>query len=211
MMTPAKTSASGTNEKTKICQLLNKPLALLCHLRQRLCHCEVAAGDRGNLGHGSRVPNECQRLLRREACPEHCQRACPEHCRRACPEHCRRACPEHCRRACPEHCRRAPRKDIHVPLAAQCAGAWPGRRAMRSSQAGRSLWISGSSSKLCSGGGEDVIHSSVFPSQGSSPAVLGAVSSALKKLAMKNSIETAIVKAPMVEMRFHSSQPWPGW
>src|SRR3989304_9843567 len=131
MMTPAKTSASGTNEKTKICQLLNKPLALLCHLRQRLCHCEVAAGDRGNLGHGSRVPNECQRLLRREACPEHCQRACPE------------------------HCRRAPRKDIHVTLAAQCAGAWPGRRAMRSSPAGRSPWVSGSSSKLCSGGGED--------------------------------------------------------
>ena len=82
---------------------------------------------------------------------------------------------------------------------------------MRRSNAGRSLWTSGSASKLCSGGGEEVIHSIVLPSQGSSPALFGAVASVLMTLAMKNSIETAIVNAPIVEMRFHSSQPWPLW
>ena len=60
---------------------------------------------------------------------------------------------------------------------------------------------------MCSGGGEEVIHSSVLPSQGSSPAVLGAENMVLKKLTRKKQMDSAIMKAPMVEIRFQISQP----
>jgi len=74
--------------------------------------------------------------------------------------------------------------------------------------AGRSLWISGSESKLCSGGGDEVIHSRVLPSQGSLPAIFGP-RMLFRKLMMKTMRASAIKKAPMVEIRFQISQPWP--
>ena len=41
---------------------------------------------------------------------------------------------------------------------------------MRASRTGRSLYTGSTVSKLYDGGGEDVAHSSVLPSHGSSPA-----------------------------------------
>src|SRR5438552_1695999 len=70
----------------------------------------------------------------------------------------------------------------------------------RRSKTGRSERIGGSVSKLYGGGGEVVAHSSVFPSQGSSPTC-----SPLMKVATRfrssGMMLIAIVKAPTVEMR----------
>ena len=54
-----------------------------------------------------------------------------------------------------------------------------------------------SRSKLCAGGGEDVAHSRVFASQGSSLAV-GGFRMLMMKLTMKISTESAIRKEPSV-------------
>ena len=64
-------------------------------------------------------------------------------------------------------------------------------------------------SKLCTGGGEDVRHSSVRPSHGSGPAG-GPCRSERTALIAKSRIESAMPKAPIVDIRFQNSQPRPG-
>jgi hypothetical protein len=64
-------------------------------------------------------------------------------------------------------------------------------------------------SKLYGGGGEVVAHSSVLPSHGSSPAGLPLMNVATT-LMRNGTMLTAIMKAPIVEMKFsavHSGLP----
>ena len=66
--------------------------------------------------------------------------------------------------------------------------------------------MSGSRSKLYGGGGEDVAHSRVLPSHGSSPAILP-LRSETKTFQMNGSIDAAMMKPPTVASRFQSFQP----
>src|SRR5439155_8201568 len=71
----------------------------------------------------------------------------------------------------------------------------------RQSNAGRSERIGGSHSKLCSGGGEDVTHSSVYPPHGSSPA--GRLCrNACTRSVRKISTPTAMMNPPTVASSF---------
>src|SRR5688572_23202985 len=72
------------------------------------------------------------------------------------------------------------------------------------SQNGRALLTSGIAAKLYSGGGEDVVHSSVAPSHGSFPASSPA-RVLLHAFTKKTSTPSAITKAPTVATRFHVS------
>src|SRR5205823_944648 len=72
------------------------------------------------------------------------------------------------------------------------------------------LPISGTVSKLYSGGGDVVAHSSVSPCQGSLPA--GAPCLRLRHQFQKVSrTPNASRKAPIVDSRFQTSHPSPGW
>src|SRR5438552_103117 len=64
----------------------------------------------------------------------------------------------------------------------------------------------GISSKLCSGGGDEVIHSIVRASHGSLPAISPCLRECTA-LYMKSRIEAAIVNEPIVDTMFQKSQP----
>ena len=76
----------------------------------------------------------------------------------------------------------------------------------RRSNIGRSLRMGGSRSKLYAGGGEEVAHSSVFASHGSSPTRSPLIRVATT-FTRNGRMLTAIMKAPIVEIRFSSFQP----
>ncbi|MCU1451585.1 MAG: hypothetical protein JWP02_3755 [Acidimicrobiales bacterium] len=65
----------------------------------------------------------------------------------------------------------------------------------------------GISSKLYSGGGELVVHSSVRASQGSSPTF--SVFRVFSTLMMNTSTERAMMKEPTVATKFQKSHPRP--
>jgi hypothetical protein len=71
----------------------------------------------------------------------------------------------------------------------------------RRSNTGRSdrIWIS--RSKLCAGGGDEVAHSMVFASHGSSVAVRG-FRIEMTKFTMKSRTDSAMRKAPAVASSF---------
>src|SRR5436305_8548925 len=77
------------------------------------------------------------------------------------------------------------------------------------SHRGRLLRTTGSFSKLYSGGGELVVHSSVHPSHGSSPASWPERSECTT-FTKNVRIERAWKKTPMVSNMFQNSQPRPG-
>src|SRR5262249_35149731 len=80
------------------------------------------------------------------------------------------------------------------------AGTW-----LRS-HSGRALRIGGSDAKLCSGGGDEVAHSSVQPSQGLSLA--RAPYRRLRHTFQRNtSIASAMVNAPTVSEKLSAPQP----
>ncbi len=91
----------------------------------------------------------------------------------------------------------------------------PARRAARRglglgvwwrSQTGRSERIGGSESKLCSGGGDVVAHSSVWPPHGSSPAG-SPCRNECDRFQMNASTPTARMYDPIVEIRFSVPHP----
>src|SRR2546427_8442893 len=69
------------------------------------------------------------------------------------------------------------------------------------------LCTTGMSSKLWAGGGEEVAHSSVRASHGSSPAAWADDRDVRTTFRMKITIEAAIMKAPMVETMFQKFHP----
>src|SRR5262249_56298996 len=84
-----------------------------------------------------------------------------------------------------------PAGGVPGPAGADLAAALTARRRSRT---GRSEWISGSASKLCAGGGDDVAHSSVFPPHGSAGALRG-LRSVMMMFASPMSIDSAITYA----------------
>jgi hypothetical protein len=94
---------------------------------------------------------------------------------------------------------------VAAPDAAAAAAA-AFLRAMRASRTGRRLITSGSTSKFHAGGGDDVAHSSVLASHGSSGAVFGA-RMLMTKLIMNTVTEMAITNAPNVISELRSPQP----
>src|SRR5207344_38016 len=78
--------------------------------------------------------------------------------------------------------------------------------ARRRSRTGRSERISGRASKLCTGGGDVVAHSSVFPPHGSAGALRG-LRSVMMMFTSPRSIDTAITYAEIVSMKFTSPHP----
>src|SRR5215211_7936930 len=88
--------------------------------------------------------------------------------------------------------------DGHQRAPVVVASGWTvSSSAWRRSNSGRSEWISGRLSKLCPGGGEEVYHSRVLPSQGSSG------SRSLRRrvrttLARNGAVDRAMIRAPAV-------------
>src|SRR2546423_7466757 len=70
-------------------------------------------------------------------------------------------------------------------------------------------WTTGTSSKLYSGGGEEVVHSSVRASHGSAGASLG-LRIVMITFTRNSPIDAAIMNAPIVETRFQKLHPWFG-
>src|SRR5712692_3464285 len=77
------------------------------------------------------------------------------------------------------------------------------------SQKSSGPWTVGMRAKLYTGGGEGMDHSSVRPSQGSSPAACPD-RIVLATLTMKNKIDTAMMKEPMVDTMFQKFHPRSG-
>jgi hypothetical protein len=75
----------------------------------------------------------------------------------------------------------------------------------RRSKTGRSERIGGSQAKLCSGGGDDVAHSSELACHGSAPAV-GGRRKERTTLIRNGTIDSMSTPAPIVEIMFHSSK-----
>src|SRR5205085_10946031 len=73
-------------------------------------------------------------------------------------------------------------------------------------QKSSSACTTGISSKLCSGGGDAVIHSIVRASHGSLPAISPCLR-ACHALYMKSATDAAITNEPMVDTMFQKSQP----
>ncbi len=67
--------------------------------------------------------------------------------------------------------------------------------------------MAGISSKLCTGGGDDVIHSSVRASHGSFVSSGRCCSRVLTTFAMNTRIDRAIRNAPSVEISFQNVRP----
>src|SRR4029453_11295785 len=89
------------------------------------------------------------------------------------------------------------------PSAAPAAARW------RASRSGRLERTSGSRSKLCGGGGEEVAHSRVLPCQGSAGALRGR--RRLTMTLMRNTAsDTAITNDPAVASWFRNVQPRSG-
>src|SRR5438552_12545815 len=73
-------------------------------------------------------------------------------------------------------------------------------------QRGRRLATVGMTSKLCGGGGEGMVHSSVAPPHGSLPATLPRVR-VRQTLTRKTAIDTPIRNAPTVDTRLSLATP----
>src|SRR5439155_20122399 len=76
-------------------------------------------------------------------------------------------------------------------------------------QRGRRLATVGMTSKLCGGGGEGMVHSSVAPPHGSLPATLPRVR-VRQTLTRKTAIDTPIRNAPTVDTRLSLATPSSG-
>src|SRR5207248_5359378 len=82
----------------------------------------------------------------------------------------------------------------------------------RKSRSGRALVTYGTCSKLCSGGGDEVYHSSVSASHGSLPArVPLRRPCAIQTFATKASTPSAITPDPIVEIKLYASHSPPWW
>src|SRR2546425_8658235 len=68
-------------------------------------------------------------------------------------------------------------------------------------------WITGMSSKLCTGGGHDVIHSIVRASHGSSVSSTRRLVSVRTTFTMNTEIDRAIMNAPTDETSFQNVNP----
>src|SRR5215207_5490997 len=88
--------------------------------------------------------------------------------------------------------------DGHQRAPVVVASGWTvSSSAWRRSNSGRSEWISGRLSKLCAGGGEEVYHSRVLPSQGSSGS-LSLRRMVMTTLARNGAVDRAMIRAPRV-------------
>src|SRR5215217_7723150 len=88
--------------------------------------------------------------------------------------------------------------DGHQRAPVVVASGWTvSSSAWRRSNRGRSEWISGRLSKLCAGGGEEVYHSRVLPSQGSSGS-RSLRRRVMTTLARNGAVERAMSRAPAV-------------
>src|SRR5215216_5662086 len=88
--------------------------------------------------------------------------------------------------------------DGHQRAPVVVASGWTvSSSAWRRSNSGRSEWISGRLSKLCAGGGEEVYHSRVLPSQGSSGS-FSLRRMVITTLARNGAVDRAMIRAPRV-------------
>src|SRR5919112_443744 len=88
--------------------------------------------------------------------------------------------------------------DGHQRAPVVVASGWTvSSSAWRRSNSGRSEWISGRLSKLCTGGGEVVYHSRVLPSHGSSGS-FSLRRRVITTLARNGAVDRAMIRAPMV-------------
>src|SRR4029453_7532002 len=88
--------------------------------------------------------------------------------------------------------------DGHQRAPVVVASGWTvSSSAWRRSNRGRSEWISGRLSKLCAGGGEEVYHSRVLPSHGSSGS-RSLRRRVMTTLASNGAVDRAMIRAPAV-------------